>query len=115
VACSGGDLTAPDQVASFASGKAAYVDDDGSYYCPANYQLAYSGYNIYTGYSVLDVNQNEYICEYHKGSGGGRALYVDDVDLTCKNGYLLLYSGGGYGDIWDFNNNDHICGLMPNH
>jgi hypothetical protein len=115
LACSDGGPTAPDQAASFASGKASYVDDDGSYYCPANYLLANSGYKIYTGYSVYDVNQNAYICEYHQGSGGGRALTVDDDgNQHCKNGYNLGFTGSqNYWDLWDFNGNDYVCTLAP--
>jgi hypothetical protein len=111
LACNDGGPTAPDQAASFASGRAAYVDDDGSYYCPSNYQLAYSGSS---SYSIYDTNQNGYICEYHQGSGGGRALTVDDDGYQhCKNGYNLGYTAGSqnYWDLWDFNGNDYVCTL----
>lgn len=114
LACSEGP-TALDPASSVADGRASYVDDSGTYYCPANYLLAYSGYNIYTGYSVYDVNQNQYICEYHQGSGGGKALTVDDDgNQNCKNGYNLGLTGtGNYWDLWDFNGNDYVCTLAP--
>ena len=113
LACNDEGPTAVDQTSTLAAGRATYIDDDGSYYCPSNYALVYSGYNINTGYSATDVNQNQYICEYHKGSGGGRALTVDDDgNLNCKSGYTLGHTGSGnYWDIWDFNGNDYVCGL----
>lgn len=111
LACSGEASTAPDQALVLAGGKAAYVDDDGKYYCPANYLLVSSPYNIYDGWNVYDVNQNGYICEYHQGAGGGRPLTVDDDNMTCKNGYNLGNSSGTYWDLWDFNNNNYVCTL----
>jgi hypothetical protein len=115
LACGEAPVTAPDEQSSFvvnAAGTATFVDDDGRFYCKANYGLAYGGYNPY---SVYDLNHNEYLCEYNKGSSTGKPYYVDDVNLVCKSGYGLLSSGGLYGDIWDFNDNDHVCGLIPNH
>ena len=113
LACSEGDPTAPDQTSVLASGRAAYVDDDGSYYCPANYQLAW----LSTGspYETYDPNGNHYICEYHQGSGGGKVLTVDDDgNQHCRNGYTLGYTGPlNYWDLWDFNGNDYVCTLTP--
>jgi hypothetical protein len=115
LACGGEPATAPDEPSALvvnAAGTATYVDDDGKFYCRSNYALVYGGHQPY---SIYDVNQNEYFCEYNKGASTGRPFYIDDVNSTCKSGYALLYSGGTYGDVWDFNNNDQICGLIPNH
>jgi hypothetical protein len=113
LACGGESVTAPDDESPFsvnAAGTPTYVDDDGKYYCKSNYVLVASGQNPY---SVYDVNQNGYSCQYSKGGSTGKPYYVDDVNLTCKSGYARQASGGLYGDIWDFNNNDFICGLLP--
>lgn len=115
LACSDEGPTGVDQVSTLAAGRAAFVDDNGSYYCPSNYLMVSTPYNVYTGWNVNDVNQNGYICEYHKGSGGGKTLTLDDDgNQQCKNGYNLGYTGSGnYWDIWDFNGNDYVCTLAP--
>jgi hypothetical protein len=109
LACSDAGPTAPDQAPSFAAGKASYVDDNGSYYCPANYVL------VYALDQSLDLNGNQFICEYQKGSGGGRPSTVDDDgNQNCRNGYVLGYvPTGNYWELWDFNGNDYVCSLAP--
>jgi hypothetical protein len=108
LACSEGDPTGVDQSSVLASGRAAYVDDDGKYYCPSNYLMVY----VLTGnpYESYDLNGNHYICEYHQGSGGGRPLRVDDTDNACPSGYdrtaTIAYD---FNDLYDFNQNDYIC------
>ena len=115
LACTEGVPSAPDQappIAAAAGGRPPFVDDDGKYYCKANYSLAYSGSTVYSSY---DLNQNGYICEYNKGASTGKPLIVDDDgNQGCPKGYGPAYlATGDYGEVWDFNGKKWICVLIP--
>src|SRR5262245_929124 len=85
LACGEQSATGLDEQSPFvvnAAGTPTYVDDDGKFYCKANYALVYGGNSPY---SVYDLNHNAYLCQYNKGSSTGKPYYVDDVNLTCKS------------------------------
>ena len=114
LACAESATTAPNQspaISAAAGGRLQYVDDNGQYYCKANYSLVYSGSS---SYSIHDLNQNGYICQYNKGNSTGKPLTIDDDgNLACPNGYVLATTpSGDYWDLWDFNANDHVCKLV---
>jgi hypothetical protein len=43
-----------------------------------------------------------------KGGTGGKDTVVDDVDLTCKNNYVLRPETS-FTAVYDLNGNDQVC------